>query len=234
MHQNSCDNDDGQRKESAMAVEAARGCGYRKVGGLYLCSDPPDSVCCRFPIPLEICPTCSQGVKQSRGWTWLNIKPFIKDQCINARWGCILSIIEHLPDQVGLIWVGEKFYARPIDFLEEAQRLGISRKLKFVPRGFKLGETRVCFAHPKATLKTNAEGKIEFVAGIIAIVTPDRWETIITETQAKYGSYKHQRDDVNPIIVPDHDPDHRGYTRKETGNGNQRQESGTREDTFHA
>ena len=40
-----------------MAVEAARGCGWRKVGGLYLCSPPGIHVQCdRLPYDLKVCP----------------------------------------------------------------------------------------------------------------------------------------------------------------------------------
>lgn len=35
-----------------MAVEARRGCGYRKAGGLYLVASGMGSPCHRLPIPL--------------------------------------------------------------------------------------------------------------------------------------------------------------------------------------
>jgi hypothetical protein len=56
-----------------MAVEARRGCGYRKVGGLYLVGSGLGHGCDRLPIPLEICQCCGQGIKQTRGWTWVDI-----------------------------------------------------------------------------------------------------------------------------------------------------------------
>lgn len=54
-----------------MASEAKRGCGYRKVGGLYLVSSGAGLPCDRLPFPLTVCPTCSCGIKPSRGWTWV-------------------------------------------------------------------------------------------------------------------------------------------------------------------
>lgn len=57
--------------------EGPRGCGYRKGGGMYLVCDGPGRGCGRMPVPLHICPTCSHGIKPSRGWTWLASKPIL-------------------------------------------------------------------------------------------------------------------------------------------------------------
>lgn len=53
-----------------MAIEAKRGCGFRKVGGTYLVSEGEGMPCDRLPIKLDVCPVCSHGFKRSRGWTW--------------------------------------------------------------------------------------------------------------------------------------------------------------------
>jgi len=52
--------------------------------------------------------------------------------------------------KVGLIWVGEEFYKTPADFLWEAARQGVSRRVSSVPKGFALGHTLVAVAHRKA------------------------------------------------------------------------------------
>lgn len=36
-----------------MAIEPRRGCGYRKMGGLYLVADALGEVCHRLPFPLQ-------------------------------------------------------------------------------------------------------------------------------------------------------------------------------------
>lgn len=41
------------------SVEGARGCGYRKAGGIYLVSGGIPRPCGKLPIPLTTCPTCS-------------------------------------------------------------------------------------------------------------------------------------------------------------------------------
>jgi len=54
-----------------MAVEAKRGCGWRKANGLYLVGGGLAAPCDRMPYALDRCPTCGAGVKFTRGHTWL-------------------------------------------------------------------------------------------------------------------------------------------------------------------
>lgn len=55
-----------------MATEKKRGCGYRKIGGLYLVTDGGGSPCDRLPFELDVCPTCGGGIKPARGWSWFS------------------------------------------------------------------------------------------------------------------------------------------------------------------
>lgn len=55
-----------------MAVEGIRGCGSRKVGGMYLCGEYIHVSCDRLPLPLTVCPVCGQGIKVSRAFTEIN------------------------------------------------------------------------------------------------------------------------------------------------------------------
>ncbi len=136
-----------------MAVEARRGCGYRKVGGLYLVSDGRGVFCDRLPILLEVCPTCGHGIKQARGWTWVDpaaIVGGVHPNCAD-QFPCPLCMAPHeLGERAGLLWIGEKFYKSVEAFDREAAELGISRRISAIPRGFKMGETWILFAHPKA------------------------------------------------------------------------------------
>lgn len=139
-----------------MAVEAKRGCGYRKVGGLYLVDDGEGRACCKMPIELSVCPCCGGGIKQTRGWTWVDAgRLFPSTPCSSGlveKLACPAAT-PALMGRVGLLWIGEKFYPRPVDFLTEASKLGISRRLSAVPREYRAGETWVLFAHPKAVEK---------------------------------------------------------------------------------
>src|SRR5215468_1900417 len=103
-----------------MAVEPKRGCGYRKVGGLYLVSGRDGAPCCKMPIALTVCPTCGTGVKQSRGWTWIDARPWLQGPCKWPNQHCIAADPTQLGERVGLLWIGEKFYPTTQHFQREA------------------------------------------------------------------------------------------------------------------
>jgi hypothetical protein len=148
------------------SVEAKRGCGYRKPGGLYLVGDAPTTPCAALPVPLDVCPACGAGVKPTRGWTWVipdvllakYLRPHGDD--LHAAY-CPLGAPGRLVgpgedeqyNRCGLLWVGESFYPMPWDFTAEAMRMGVSRRINAVPRGFKLGQW-VLLAHRKAIAGT--------------------------------------------------------------------------------
>lgn len=131
-------------------VEGRRGCGYRKGGGKYLVTDPkPMLPCGRLPMPLVRCPACSAGIKPTRGWTWISPATLFRGrECIAhpCRTGCPAAVP---PERAGLLWIGESFYKSPQEWLDEARRMGVSRRLSTIPRDFVLGETWVFVAHRK-------------------------------------------------------------------------------------
>lgn len=143
-------------------VEPSRGCGYRKPGGLYLVSDGPGQDCEFLPAELTVCPTCNQGIKQARGWTWVDGAalfpprthgdPDHNDRCPFGAFSAAGSLPQpsRLGDRCGLIWIGEAFYKTPIEFIRESEQMGISRRVSGVPRDFKPGQTWVLLAHRKA------------------------------------------------------------------------------------
>lgn len=139
-----------------MAVEKRRGCGYRKVGGTYLVSGGGGMPCDRLPILLDVCPTCSQGIKQTRGWTWIDVAKLVGGnhvglavECFDGP-NCPLCFGVEKMGRAGLMWIGEAFYKTPQDFAQEGYEMGFSRRIKAVPRGFHVGSTWVLLAHPKA------------------------------------------------------------------------------------
>lgn len=143
-------------------IEKARGCGYRKGGGLYIMGGRGGRECTKMPIPLSVCPCCSSGIKPTRGFTWINSKLFADIPCHGQCSNCAMGKTN---ERLGLLWVGEKFYATPGDFIREATTQGISRRIAQVPKEFKVGETWICFAHRKCIPQYHPDtiiGAIEF------------------------------------------------------------------------
>lgn len=196
-----------------MATEAKRGCGYRKVGGIYMCADGSGGPCCKMPIPLRVCPTCNQGIKQTRGFQWIDPTPWLKGGCTWRRPFCPLAQPGVLPDKVGLLWIGAEHYDRPEAFNDEAARLGISRRIRAIPRGFEVGKSWVFLAHPRVLFEDD-----KWVGGLFRIIRPDRFETIVTETMARDGELMDDLSDrgLVPVIVPDGDTDHAAPAERKT------------------
>jgi hypothetical protein len=190
--------------------------------------------CCKLPIPLDVCPCCGGGVKQTRGWTWIDPQPWLQGPCtvihgVNAglRPMCPTADPATLGNKVGLLWIGAGFYPTPDAFLHEAELLGISRRITAIPRGFKLGEHWVFLAHPKGYPRIDPEKSaagggaeaVTWVPAIFRIFKPTAIEKIVTQTQSQDAEEmaKLEKLGVTPVVVPDNDLDHQGsvYDRDE-------------------
>lgn len=218
-----------------MAVEARRGCGFRKVGGLYLVGSGGGHGCDRLPIPLVVCPCCGQGIKQTRGWTWVDVAALTggdHQACLNAavagtelRPGschcpqfCPLCWNVQGMGKAGLVWIGTQFYATIEAFEAEAKTLGVSRRIAALPRGFELGKSWVLFAHPRGIIQAKGDLAAGYVPAIFRVWKPERIERIYDESQR--GSDEVAADEkrgITPIFVPDADKDHHGsvYSKDE-------------------
>jgi hypothetical protein len=223
-----------------MAVEAKRGCGYRRVGGLYVVSGPLGSPCGRLPMELSICPTCHSGIHQARGWTWVHPAKLLENagRCfVGAAYmntycsGCPASPagLMHMGERAGLLWVGGQFYPEAEDFMREARELGVSRRLSALPRGLDFDKHWVLIAHPRAVFRKLTPDEItsgEFedavpgvddvpwahFPGVITLFRPRAIEKIVTETQSKdeLAMSVLAKRGITPVVVPDDDPDHQG------------------------
>jgi len=231
-----------------MAVEARRGCGYRKLGGLYLVGGGIGIPCDRLPIPLDICPCCGQGIKQSRGWTWVDVGKLVNGRhrvlsphaahencdpqtCVYANpcpefVSCPLCGHPESFGKAGLLWIGERFYKTPGDFIAEGVSLGFSRRIRTVPRGFKPGETYVLLAHPKAVEVRNVNALFpeavepDYKPGIFYLWLPQRLEKIVAESARDTDEIEDlEKRGITPIFVPDDDADHQGsvFDKEEKG-----------------
>jgi hypothetical protein len=158
-------------------ISSKRGCGYRKPGGIYLCCDGPGSACGMLPCPLTVCPCCGDGIKQTRGFTWINSNLFGETKCpldVRTCWQCPMSAKDL---QMGLMWVGEKFYPTTSEFNRESDLHGISKRIAQIPHKLKVGETWIALAHPRAIV--HADGS-QPTAGIFRVFRPQRIEYILT------------------------------------------------------
>lgn len=235
-----------------MAGEARRGCGYRKVGGLYLVGGSISIPCDRLPFRLESCPVCGSGVHLSRAMTEINpLKLFgthdklevltgfldgdhgrIQKNCKDPFRPCLMCDPTEKPAYIML--VGEKFYPTPDDFRREAQELGISKRIPFVPKSMVLGETVIYLAHNKACtvfesadevlgqlkLWTEENGqtseapvklldapKVEQVLGIFQVFVPQRIEKIFWQKDLENMSEDEKKDLDRRHITPVGVPD---------------------------
>lgn len=122
--------------------------------------------------------------------------------------------------RAGLLWIGEKFYATPADFISEGINLGFSRRIKSSPRGFKAGETWVLLAHSKAIRTEVPAGagafeftsvKAEYKPGVFYVWLPQRVEKICLESQRDSEEIADlEKRGITPVFVPDDDTDHQG------------------------
>jgi len=193
-----------------MAQEAKRGCGYRRVGGIYLIGGIMNAPCDRLPITLHVCETCGAGIKVGKGFTKINpfklwgnhpdeIDP--KEAVILPSGGSAM-VEEHVhchdplscyvcypTDGVGFMMrCGEKFYTMD-SFMNEARAMGVSKRIPFIPRELKVGETPIFLVHKKAGWKyedvpDGKNGQKRMVVpcdGIFSAFIPMRIEQLVWE-----------------------------------------------------
>jgi hypothetical protein len=200
-----------------MASEPKRGCGYRKVGGKYLVGGGVAVACDRLPLELSVCPCCHAGIKQSRGWTWVNVAMLvggIHPNCLDD-FPCPLCMETSKMGNAGLLWIGEKFYPTPQDFDREGAQMGFSRRISAIPRDFKVGETWVLLAHRKTfkTIEPDENGVLRdtFKPGIFKVWRPTRIEQLCKESDRNSEMVAELiKRGITPVFVPDDDKDHQG------------------------
>ena len=211
-----------------MAVEPRRGCGYRRVGGLYLVSGGISAPCDRLPFPIIRCPVCGEGYSFTRGLT--KVDPFklfgLHEDCRDPEWvrlQCPMCRPE--PEKVGfLMGVGERFYPTPLEFLSEGMEMGVSKRINSVPKSLELGVTWIYLVHPKAVsvpkVRENweqlpLEPEYEYSAGVFGAFRPYKIEFLIWESEATPERIDALvKRGITPVIIPDNDPDHAPIKRK--------------------
>lgn len=174
--------------------------------------------CHRLPFVLDVCPTCGAGIRPSRAWTWIKAFSLFDPSCYSIGRDekespghnpkhcpyCVICRPGLLEEKrSGLIWIGEKFYPFPEDFIRESNAMGISRRITAVPRGFVLGETWVFVAHKKASSEVE-NGKATYKPGIFQVYRPSSIEYVVTGEESDEELENMVKRGITPIKV-EHD-----------------------------
>lgn len=207
-----------------MAVEAKRGCGFRKVGGLYLMGEGLAMPCPALPFRLNPCSTCGHVLKAARAIAFKPKGAIMPSMMCEAH-GCVACPLAAMPpDQpCGLQAVSQKFYT-PQSFRAESESLGVSRRISAIPRELEIGKTWVFLAysqHKTATLPPDGAGFQQVVPDdyqeVFYAFRPSRIELVVSPSwkaaHAEQVAY-HEKKGVVLVEVPDDDPDHQPRTKR--------------------
>jgi hypothetical protein len=196
-------------------TEGKRGCGFRSPGGLYLMGGEPNAPCGKLPMEMAVCPTCSQGVKPARGWTWIRPPGLFGEpsSCRSAgfevggpdmqpNYCCSCPAGLGMPERAGLIWVGSQHYETVEKFMAEAREMGISRRLPAIPRGLEIDKTWVFLAHRQAVERPCPTCcRRVHRPGIFTVFQPRRIEKVVTQETTERECAQLRGRGIEPVIV---------------------------------
>ncbi len=190
--------------------EDVRGCGFRAAGqtgvGKYLMGGRGiETDCERLPYPLTVCPCCGEGIKMSRSWTKIQaarlFDPVHSPACTNRPecGNCPICRPHRVGDPAYLLWIGARSYS-PAAFVDEAMRMGVSRRINAIPREFRIGETWVFLAHPRGLAASSFGADQQATAAVIGVFKPTHVDLVIDNADAIPKEAKN--------LVDSHGPEH--------------------------
>ena len=207
-----------KRKVKTM-VERERGCGWRRIGGLYLCGTGIALPCLKMPYELHVCPVCGEGVKFSRGFRWVDAKRLTGGKCASPQPYCTVCPFEL--EKAGLMFVGEKHYKHPSDFIQEAVEMGISKRVNAIPKELRFNEDYILLAHKKGMEKRITQEAVGLVTTIEKTIIvpaifyafkPTHAEKVVTQEMldSMHEEEKKSAEErgIRFVVVPD-EPKHR-------------------------
>lgn len=259
-----------------MAIESKRGCGYRKVGGIYVVGKGMAVTCDRLPLAFPPCPTCGRKVQFTRGIALIEPrKLFGSHACNESRCPvCFppsskrkfykivndnkiylsneeladdfvfnhgnldlqktrerllknkyvkLGNDEYFVEEVNhyLMWVGRKYYDE-YSFIDEARRMGVSKRIPFIPFGLVPGKSVIYLAMKESTpvtRRTPYGTETTYYDGVFYAFVPTGFELLMKESEATPDIVKKYKErGITVVKVPDNDPDHvsRGFKPSQT------------------
>jgi len=218
-----------------MAIEEKRGCGYRKVHGLYLMGSGMAASCDQLPFVLKECEYCGFIPHMFRGFTWIDKRYLLPDhlyvngcKCSDTEENlhpcpiCHPSFIDQ--ERYGFMWVSKMHYT-PESFIKEAQKMKVSKRISYIPKDLKIGSW-ILVAHKKVavSIKEFSEYQIEgkklrsepiYIPAIFYAFKLQRIEYLIWESEATPMYLEElKKKGLTPIIIPDGDPDHKAVAIK--------------------
>jgi len=208
-----------------MPIEPKRGCGYRRVGALYLVGSGMAVPCDLLPLPITPCPTCHFTIPFTRGFLWIHRDYlgyrseghyYSKEGCKCSKFCPLCYPFQNiLEDNALLMWVGSKYYS-PGSFVKDAQEMGVSKRIAEIPKGLVLGKTWVLLAHPKVPFYRKVEGtslrvyeRQHHKPAIFYAFRPQRVEMLIWQKDATPQRLEElKKKGITPVIVPDGEKEH--------------------------
>lgn len=172
--------------------ERLRGCGWREVNKLYLTGEPEALTCSCLPSPTS--------APFSLGVQWRSLGEIFPDGAA-CKSGCLRGPVR-AAERAMLMWVGAENYS-PEEFVSEAERMGISKKIPGVPADFRPGQL-VLLAHRHA-MPTDVGGG----AGVFYAFRAARIEMLVEEARVEEDWVTDLRArGVQVLVVGDRDPLH--------------------------
>jgi hypothetical protein len=189
--------------------EGARGCGYKKTDSFYIRSEGAGIECGFLPIDLPEKPADppagarsrkkKKGEKPKREKRYFKPSlgpsfPFIGDVIPEGQkcslpedplksGGCQGCWVRSLDpsEKCVLLWVGMSFYKSTEHFLQEAGRIGISRKIpKHVIKNITIGKTPVFLAHREASrVLDTTTNEVTITRQVFRAFIPSRIEYVV-------------------------------------------------------
>jgi len=223
-----------------MAVEGARGCGYRKVGGLYLVGNRQWSTCDRLKLEIPVCDCCGETLRPNRGLQPINaFKLFHNHNTeIIGLWGSIMGPEDNprltpcedqshckvcFPTNTSnrshkdyIIWIGREYYTEE-SFNAEAEFMGVSRRIPHIPDKLAIGRSVIYLAmrnNINRRAATSPTGRMIKRNGIFSVFIPQSLELLVWESDATEEYIADlERRNITPVIIPDGDEDHKPSRR---------------------
>ena len=110
-----------------------------------------------------------------------------------------------------IMWVGHKYYTVE-SFTEEAMKMGVSKRIPFIPNGMVPGKSVVYLAMKNCSgeiIGFDNDGKPVKKDCIFGSFTPTAFEYIMTESKATDSVIEEYKErGISVVVVPDNDPDH--------------------------